>query len=81
MNPRVCICCGEPIPEMGNAFSRNPNMCASCSSLVDGWPEASQPEPPATGQETVPARSRVDPNRQALSSIGGPGAARHVLLT
>jgi hypothetical protein len=36
MKPRVCICCGESIPEPGNALSRNPNVCASCSSLADG---------------------------------------------
>jgi hypothetical protein len=36
MNPRICVCCGEPIREGGNALSRNPNVCASCSSLADG---------------------------------------------
>lgn len=36
MNPRICICCGEPMSEKGNALSRNPNVCASCSSLADG---------------------------------------------
>jgi hypothetical protein len=29
---------------MGNAFSRNPNMCASCSSLTDGMEESDAPE-------------------------------------
>jgi hypothetical protein len=24
------------MPEVGNALSRNPNVCASCSSMVDG---------------------------------------------
>jgi hypothetical protein len=33
---RICICCGEPMVELGNALSRNPNVCASCSSLADG---------------------------------------------
>ena len=33
---RICICCGEPMVERGNAQSRNPNVCASCSSLGDG---------------------------------------------
>ena len=36
MKPRICICCGEPMIERGNALSRNPNICASCSSLADG---------------------------------------------
>lgn len=40
MNPRVCICCGEPIGEKSDALSRNPNLCASCSSLADGSDEA-----------------------------------------
>jgi hypothetical protein len=36
MKTRVCIACGEPMPEKGNALSRDPNLCASCSSLADG---------------------------------------------
>ena len=36
MKPRICICCGEPILPEANAHSRNPNVCASCSSLLDG---------------------------------------------
>lgn len=39
---RICICCGEPMVERGNALSRNPNVCASCSSLADGMEEASR---------------------------------------
>ena len=35
------MCCGEPIAKQGDAHSRNPNMCASCSSLSDGMPESS----------------------------------------
>jgi hypothetical protein len=63
MMPRVCVCCGEPISEKENVFSRNPNMCASCSSLADGMdvadtsesfvPERQQPE---AGED--PARIR-----------------------
>ena len=44
MKARICVCCGEPIPESGNALSRNPNICASCSSLADGLDEADTPE-------------------------------------
>jgi hypothetical protein len=36
MNSRICRCCGEPMPNDGNALSRNPNVCASCSSMADG---------------------------------------------
>ena len=35
------MCCGEPMAEKGDAHSRNPNTCASCSSLSDGMPESS----------------------------------------
>jgi len=40
MNPRVCICCGEPIGEKIAALSRNPNLCSSCSSRADGADDA-----------------------------------------
>ena len=36
LNPSTCICCGEAMVRRGGALSRNPNMCASCSSLADG---------------------------------------------
>ena len=36
LNRRICVCCGEPMAARGNSLSRNPNMCASCSSLDDG---------------------------------------------
>jgi hypothetical protein len=44
MTQRICRCCGEPIPEQGNALSRNPNICASCSSMADGMGESNVPE-------------------------------------
>jgi hypothetical protein len=40
MTSRICVCCGESIPEQGNVLSRNPNVCASCSSLMDGMEAA-----------------------------------------
>jgi hypothetical protein len=51
MKPRICVCCGEPIAESGDALSRNPNMCASCSSLADGLGEEDTAESPHPGQE------------------------------
>jgi len=39
MNPRICICCGQPMSIGGKALSRNPNICASCSSILDGMGE------------------------------------------
>ena len=44
MNHLICRCCGQPIPEQGNALSRNPNICASCSSMADGMEESNVPE-------------------------------------
>jgi hypothetical protein len=44
MNSRVCRCCGEPMPEHGNPLSRNPNICASCSSIADGMEESTLSE-------------------------------------
>ena len=34
------MCCGESIGEQGDPYSRNPNLCASCSSMADGMPES-----------------------------------------
>ena len=39
MLPRICICCGEPMAPGANDLSRNPNICASCSSILDGMEE------------------------------------------
>ena len=44
MKPRICLCCGEPLSDTANALSRNPNVCASCSSLADGMDEPKAPE-------------------------------------
>ena len=44
MNSRICLCCGEPMPVKGNPLSRNPNICASCSSLADGMEDSNLPE-------------------------------------
>ena len=43
MNPRICRCCGQSIPDEGNVLSRNPNVCASCSSMADGMEESNVP--------------------------------------
>jgi hypothetical protein len=40
MKLRICMYCGEPMAEKGDAHSRDPNTCASCSSLSDGLPES-----------------------------------------
>ena len=58
MNTRICIGCGEPMPEKANALSGNPNLCASCFSMADGMEESDTPEflrpegePPLAGDQ------------------------------
>ena len=43
------------MPEKGNALSRNPNICASCSSMADGMEESSVPETSSPAAETTEA--------------------------
>jgi hypothetical protein len=57
MNSRICRCCGEAMPEKGNPLSRNPNICASCSSMADGMEESGMPESTSPAPETTEARS------------------------
>ena len=67
MNPRVCICCGEPMSERGNALSRNPNMCASCSSMADGMAdEDSALEQQQDLTETSPEIAPAAPNPEEI---------------
>jgi hypothetical protein len=40
MNLRICMCCGEQMGDKGIALSRNPKLCASCSSISDGISES-----------------------------------------
>jgi len=41
MITRICMCCGEPMGETGDAHPLNRNICASCLSLTDEVPESS----------------------------------------
>jgi hypothetical protein len=52
MTSTVCRCCGEPMPERGNTLSRNPNICASCSSMADGMEESNVPQNTSVAPET-----------------------------
>jgi len=45
MNPRICICCGKPIADLGIALSRNPNICGACSRMADAIDEPSLEKP------------------------------------
>lgn len=67
--PRICICCGEPMAEGANKLSRNPNVCASCSSLLDGMDDDGPIEPRPVlkpGQEQPTASA--SPVSEVLSS-------------
>ncbi len=63
MRPRVCICCGEAISERGNELSRNPNICASCSSLADGMDDSDSATPPDS--KTIPFPTPIAPQAPA----------------
>ena len=60
MHPRVCVCCGEPMSERGNTRSRNPNVCASCSSLADGMDD--RPFPVAANSLAAEPQPTADPD-------------------
>jgi len=62
---RICVCCGEPIQEKGNALSRNPNLCASCSSLCDGMNESDASAPVSPEQNQLPLSEKSAETRQA----------------
>jgi hypothetical protein len=65
MKPRICVCCSQPIAEKGNALSRNPNLCASCSSLTDGMSEADTLESLRPEEEQPPASENPAEVRKA----------------
>jgi hypothetical protein len=69
MNPRICICCGQPMSIGGKALSRNPNICASCSSILDGMGEWKNEEvkKPLNKRETssVAPELRVTTSKEA----------------
>jgi hypothetical protein len=67
MKPRICICCGETIAEHGNALSRNPNMCACCSSMADGMEEPSISGLPQLAAEAI--LSHIEPASVCCSVV------------
>ena len=66
MNPRICRCCGEAIAERGNQLSRNPNVCASCSSMMDGMEESRDREAPFDPENL---QHESDSDREAVPRI------------
>jgi hypothetical protein len=43
MTSRICVCCGDRFSIEVNTLSRNPNICASCSSMADGMEQSNLP--------------------------------------
>jgi hypothetical protein len=62
MIPRVCKCCGEPMPENGRAHTRNPNLCGACAGIVDE-PVDVAADPP---QDSVPMAQFPDEAPQPM---------------
>ena len=60
MKPRICVCCGESMTEAGNALSRNPNICASCSSMADGMYEENLPPAAIEAQIESPQAATLE---------------------
>jgi hypothetical protein len=80
MNPRICRCCGEPIPESGNNLSRNPNVCASCSSMADGIDEPDLPQGADAGQNlAVGLENAADSTTPALEDATAESGNLHAL--
>ena len=73
MNSRICRCCGEPMTERGNLGSRNPNVCASCSSMADGMDESG-----ATVCGDPPPGKRVT-HETGAENVRWPGALAPML--
>lgn len=67
MSRRICICCGEPMGPGSNALSRNPHVCASCSSLADGMEEEGNPAVELDAADDLDGRG---PTRQISRNAG-----------
>ncbi len=46
--------------DRGEALSRNPNMCASCSSMLDGMDESGMPQPIAPLQDLATKKASLN---------------------
>src|SRR5512139_1830500 len=80
MSLRICKFCGEPIAPHGNALSRNPNLCASCSSLADGMDDSADPNSVARSvpvPQPSPAAAQSDPVQTAPPAVSAAVGHRH----
>ena len=68
MSPRICICCGQPMAVGGKALSRNPNICATCLTILDGKDDSK------AGEHRKPAdksdKSHAEAAKSALITRG-----------
>ena len=67
MRGMVCRCCGEEMGPRTGALSRNPNICASCSSLLDAADQeqktlGSADESEAHGVEAIASAVSASPS-------------------
>jgi hypothetical protein len=67
--------------EKGNTLSRNPNICASCSSMADGMDDSTACEigSAAPGQEATPERTETPAWDRRVEAAAEP--AVHHLVT
>ncbi len=70
------------MPEQGNALSRNPNICASCSSLADGMEDLTAREmaSPSFNQELT-STSNEGLTKDRREHVGTQPVARHVPMS
>ena len=71
MSMRICRCCGEPMADHGNILSRNPNICASCSSLLDGMDGMDGMELPAWDSVAETEGGRTESTAAEPVPLGG----------
>ena len=59
--------------EKGNALSRNPNICASCSSMADGMVESGMAESPGLASRVI-----IDLSHDRIEANAAVPAIRHI---
>ena len=70
MSARVCICCGQTLSAKESDGSPNPNICPSCSSLVDGMEEAGVAEGEGSHAGPKAERAGAAPKGQGAKEQG-----------
>lgn len=64
MHGKVCRCCGEDMGRFTEALSGNPNICASCASLLDWADDQSRKEKIDAIHDSTEARGAPAENEQ-----------------